>query len=370
MSSVALSRLLAFVAASASLALAQDPTSTPTPLADKHFNYPDQPYQADPDNGVRGTQSGFNICNSTTQNQDSLCQTAFLDFLDDFCLWSAPKPDSTIGETEHEEVAWCTQPKHGTRLIPAGALQGVQFIKTPGYLQVTGFIDQTKINLQADDFGGELDPHGADLRGNPLGGLVYSNNLPSKSGDNNTYTQVIEWHNFMGSNQFCMKVCDPADPQAPQLCQHIYDRIGVQYNCPSQPTNGTFEVCEGENQDPPGIFTSNGQVMTYTQPPESLGAITIQPYTVRMPASSNCVTFQSSDLYKALPTPSGASSASGASAIGTGASGRPVSGSATRTGSGAGPTATGAADTNAANTLKISAFATVFGALFAAAFLS
>ena len=81
----------------------------------------------------------------------------------DWCVWSAPKPGSTIGDTEHEEVAWCTKPGRGTRLIPAGAITGLQFIKTKSYLQIVGFIDQTKINLAADDFGGELDPHGADL---------------------------------------------------------------------------------------------------------------------------------------------------------------------------------------------------------------
>lgn len=36
-------------------------------------------------------------------------------------------------------------------------------MRTPDYVQVVGFIDQTQINLQADDTGGELDPHGADL---------------------------------------------------------------------------------------------------------------------------------------------------------------------------------------------------------------
>lgn len=34
-------------------------------------------------------------------------------------------------------------------------------MRTPDYVQVVGFIDQTKINLAADDSGGELDPHGA-----------------------------------------------------------------------------------------------------------------------------------------------------------------------------------------------------------------
>ncbi len=81
----------------------------------------------------------------------------------DFCLWAPPAANSTISDTEGEEVAWCTKKGHGTRLIPSGALTGVQYIKAPGYLQVVGFIDQTQINLVSGDPGGELDPHGADL---------------------------------------------------------------------------------------------------------------------------------------------------------------------------------------------------------------
>ena len=99
-----------------------------------------------------------------------------------------------ISDTEGEEVAWCTKPGRGTRIIPDGALQGVQFMRTPDYVQVVGFIDQSKINIAADDFGGELDPHGADLRGNPMGGLVYST---AWSDSNDSYTQVIEWHKYV-----------------------------------------------------------------------------------------------------------------------------------------------------------------------------
>ena len=65
-------------------------------------------------------------------------------------------------------------------------------MRTPDYVQIVGFIDQTQLNLKSDDWGGEMDPHGADLRGNPLGGLVFSN---AWSGDNkNDYKQVIQWH--------------------------------------------------------------------------------------------------------------------------------------------------------------------------------
>lgn len=85
-------------------------------------------------------------------------------------MWAPPKPNSTIGDTEGQEVAWCTKPGHGTRIIPNGALTGAQLIKTPNYIQIVGFIDQTQINMAQGDYGGELDPHGADL----VGSIEYS----------------------------------------------------------------------------------------------------------------------------------------------------------------------------------------------------
>ncbi|KAL1695114.1 hypothetical protein GGG16DRAFT_45928 [Schizophyllum commune] len=313
---------------------AQDQSSFPeTPLASKTFSYPDGiPYQADTDtNLVRGGQAGYNLCNSTTEGDDSMCQTSFLNALDDFCLWAPSKKDSMISDTEGEEVAWCTKPGRGTRIIPDGALQGVQFMRTPDYVQVVGFIDQSKINIAADDFGGELDPHGADLRGNPMGGLVYST---AWSDSNDSYTQVIEWHNFMGGNAFCFKVCDPSKEHAADYCQHIYDRIGCAYNAPNNAQNGTFESCEGDNQDFPGVYTgSDGQTTTWTQPPESEGEISTIPFSAKVPASSNCQSFSSEELFKAAAS-SGASG-SGGSGSGSGASSTAGSSSADASGSNA-----------------------------------
>jgi len=126
-------------------ALAQ---STPTtPLASKKFEYTALPYQADTDDGERGHQTGYNICNSTTEGKDSLCQTAIINSIEDFCLWGPSEPNSEIGVIEGEAVAWCTKPGYGTRLIPKGALTGVQFIKTPDYVQVTGIINQDQSTL-------------------------------------------------------------------------------------------------------------------------------------------------------------------------------------------------------------------------------
>ncbi|KAF5327295.1 hypothetical protein D9619_003916 [Psilocybe cf. subviscida] len=364
----------------ASLANAQQITGTfpPVPLASKGpYVYPSgisenkeggaYPYKVDTDIGlIRGTQFGYNICNSTTQNQNSLCQTSWLNGLDDFCLWAPSEPGHVVGDIEGEMIAWCTKPGHGTRLIPAGALKGVQFMKTSDYVQVVGFIDQTAINIMAGDWGGEMDPHGADLRGNPMGGLVFSSGYQNK--------QVIEWHNFMGNDIFCFKACDPAGPNAKHFCEHKFDRIGCRFNAPNTAQNGTFEACLGDNQDFPGTWTApDGKVMTYTQPPESLGAIMTEPYPVRIPRSSSCTQFESASVYTGLPTPGGAAPSTQPS--GSASSGAVSSGSAsTTTGSASSSPTAGASSTNGssppaatgngASTLAISGAAGMMGVVF------
>jgi hypothetical protein len=142
-----------------------------------------------------------------------------------------------------------------------------------------------------------LDPHGADQRGNPLGGLLFSNAFAASNGNANSYVQAIEWHNFMGGGQFCLKACDPSRPNAAHYCEHIYDRIGCQFNAPAAYAPNVFESCLGDSQDFPGVYTSNGQVLTYQQPPESLGPIVSVGYTARIPASSQCTPGVSSNLY-------------------------------------------------------------------------
>lgn len=69
-------------------------------------------------------------------------------------MWSSSKPEDTVGESEAREVAWCTKPGHGTRVIPAGAITGAQWLYAKDYIQVVGFIDQTQVDLAASDQGG------------------------------------------------------------------------------------------------------------------------------------------------------------------------------------------------------------------------
>jgi len=360
MSRSALSAILAFAAVS-KFAFAQPDPADPTPLVDKTYAYPSGiPYQVDYNTAaIRGPQVGYNICNSTTENQQSLCQTSMVNHIDDFCLWAPPIPNSTIGDTEQEEVAWCTKPGHGTRLIPNGALQGVQVLVTSAYIQITGFIDQTQVNMAADDYGGELDPHGADLRGNPLGGLMYSNAFPSNGGNNNSYQQVIDWTNFMGGSAFCMTICDPATSSANQsaYCQNIYDRMGCSYNMPSNAQNGTFEVCESDLKTPAGLYVTGGVTMTYSQPASGVVA---PPYTPIVPSSSNCVSYNSAVLYSAIAsvTPTGKSSSASATGTVKPSTGTGSSGAASPTQSGG------------AVALGVSTVAGIAGTLFAVLFLS
>ncbi|KAF5374201.1 hypothetical protein D9758_004626 [Tetrapyrgos nigripes] len=337
------------------------------PLVDKDVPYTAIPYRVDTHTDGRGPQSGYNICNSTTEGQDSLCQTGFqLDdrthahavlvpadtscSLADFCIFAPPEPDSLVGPTEHSAVAYCTKPGRGTRLIPEGTLRGVQLVQSPGYIQIVGHIDQTRLNVQAGDDGGELDSGGADGRGNPIGGLIYSNAFPSNGGNNDTFQQARRWTLFLGANLFCIKACDPTQPNGRALCEHIYDRIGCYYNAPSNAEEGVFEHCDGDDMRPVGQYIGpNGENLTWTQPPESEGPITNIPYEPTPAASRNCVRYASQDLYSQLNNfrAEGASlsssSASASAASGTGSQASGVNPS--RTGaSGANPSSTGSSN--------------------------
>jgi len=237
--------------------------------------------------------------------------TSWLMRMIDFCLWGSPTPSGEIGNIEASVVAYCTKPGHGTRVMPAGTLKSVQFMRTSAYVQVSGKFDQRGIGLTANDTGGELDPHGADLAGNPLGGLVFSNSLPTSQG---IITQGENWSCFVGSGLFCMKVCDN-NIKEPNYCQNIYDLIGCAYNMPSDSyTRSDFTDCQGDLQLPPGIYVENGQTMTWSQP-ESLSPSNTMPWQPAVPASSSCSTYTSAQIYaQETGSVDGSTTASGSAA--------------------------------------------------------
>ncbi|RDB26301.1 Endo-1,4-beta-xylanase A [Hypsizygus marmoreus] len=204
-------------------------------------------------------QYGINSC-GTSSSQTSKCQTAWMNSAEDFCLWGPPQPDSTVGDTEHENVAWCTKSGRGTRVIPNGALKGVHFVRTHEYVQVTGVGDFTKLNIKKGDSGGELDNRGADGNGNPSGGLVYGNTFGNG-------TQYHEWTSFMSDSEFCFRAC--TGPDATRNCNHIYDLMGCTWNIPANYEAGKFENCDGNNDLPMGVYGTSTwhQGVSPTLPP-------------------------------------------------------------------------------------------------------
>ncbi|KAK0546249.1 hypothetical protein OC846_002685 [Tilletia horrida] len=223
-------------------------------------------------------QTGTNQCKQwMPSSQDSLCQNAFINSASDFCLWASRTPGA-IGDTERDEVSWCTKPGYGTRVIPDGTLASVHFVKTPTYVQVTGTGDFTKMNIVANDPGGELDPHGADGNGNPIGGLVYTNAF------NGQYQQIHQWTNFMSATEYCFKACIDADDAETQ-CNHVYDVQGCEWNMPANYGDG-FEQCLGEPALYPGVY---GQSTFYqAQDADADDYVNNAPPPHPAPASSSC----------------------------------------------------------------------------------
>ncbi|GAA6021779.1 hypothetical protein JCM8202_004347 [Rhodotorula sphaerocarpa] len=202
-------------------------------------------------------QYGYNDCGKYKDSPSSKCQTLWINSVNDFCLYAPPKT-ATIGDSERYEVSWCTKAGHGTRLIPAGALKSAHFIRTKRYIQISGTGDFTKMKIGRGDAGGELDPHGADGNGNPIGAVVLTNAFSGK------LEQVKEWHQFIGANKFCIRICRNDDPDNWKWCNHIYDTEGCYWSDPARYGSG-FDTCAADTVVmPPGEYKlSNGHTSTF-----------------------------------------------------------------------------------------------------------
>ncbi|THH03063.1 hypothetical protein EW145_g6560 [Phellinidium pouzarii] len=229
--------------------------------------------------------------------------------VDDFCLYAPPEPgpSSTIGETERIEVAWCMKSGTGARLIPDGTIQGAHFVQTPDYVQITGVGDLTKLNIPSGDSGGELDPHGADGNGNPIGGLVFSSAFGQLQ-------QLHEWTNFMSDSEFCFRGCKDG-PNAPALCEHIYDVMGCMWNMPANYDSGVFEDCAGDTGEPMGVYGSS----TFHQGDPST------PPAHPIPSSSQCTSLSTIGSDAAVSTTASGSQSTTVSTTTTSSSSRPSS---------------------------------------------
>jgi hypothetical protein len=146
-----------------------------------------------------------------TRPCSATCQTAYINSVEDFCLWGPPAPNSSVADDEEIMVAYCKAALVRKAVVCVGMLtlrrhpttrdeeysRGCYHWRTHGRdsrlvsiagssplgcslnsdlssfnsVQITGVGDLTKLDLATGDQGGELDPHGATGNGNPVGGL-------------------------------------------------------------------------------------------------------------------------------------------------------------------------------------------------------
>ncbi|KAK7030886.1 hypothetical protein VNI00_013996 [Paramarasmius palmivorus] len=233
----------------------------------------------------------------TAINQTSDARLLSINSVDDFCIFAPPEVNE-IGNSEAFEVAWCTKARNNARVIPDGTLTGVSFLKTDFYVQVMGYGDFTKLNVAANDAGGELDPHGAEGLGNPIGGNVTVN-------INGEDKNIEEWMMFISYNQFCLRACINANStySAAAMCEHKLDVMGCNFVMPGNYNfDGSFESCDADVAYPPGWYpeVAGGQTSYSKFEQYWTGVVGGQTFTVgdtvtpgsafSTPSSSNCKT--------------------------------------------------------------------------------
>ncbi|KAJ7928291.1 hypothetical protein B0H13DRAFT_2548699 [Mycena leptocephala] len=233
-------------------------------------------------------------------------------------------------------------------------------MRTSACIQIVGFIDSIALGLSSTDTGGELDPHGADLQGNPLVYYLDTNFSPDGG---KTPGQVHNWNSFVGNGFNSIT--------SPDYCENRYDLVGCDYNMPSALQNNTYLDCEGDLQTPVGTYVTNGQTLTWSMPDP---LTTDPPYTPVVPASSQCTTFSSQQLFANLGGGSAGASGSSAGATSAGGSSNPTgsgggAASGGKTSSGANASATGSSGALPSTSLPVRALLIVFGGFLAGAMM-
>ncbi|KNZ48398.1 hypothetical protein VP01_569g6 [Puccinia sorghi] len=255
-------------------------------------------------------QYGYNQC-GTKASPDSRCQNVHIKSASDFCLFGlrssayhhlefgcllAPR-FAGVSETERDAVSYCTQPTHGTRLIPPGTFTLRYYEES--YHDVRSLVPlrhhSTMFRLLAEEISQRLMfrrmtmeekwvgyhlPHKTtlyvnwDARGNPVGefiilhmpgGVVFGNG-----------NQFVQWTEFLLPDEFCIRACYNG-PDAWRYCNHIcgcplvvvffsldgpelsHDLMACRWNIPGDYGPG-FDSCKGKDVPRPmGECEQTGQ---------------------------------------------------------------------------------------------------------------
>lgn len=111
----------------------------------------------------------------------------------------------------------------------------------------------------------------------------------------------------MSATEFCVRACKDSSSAA-KTCNHIYDIMGCEWNMPGNYAQGVFENCVGDSAQAMGIYGSS----TFHQGDPAT------PAAHPAPKSSSCSAVSS--IGNAPVTTSVASTNTGTSAVGSGAS--------------------------------------------------
>ncbi|WFD02936.1 hypothetical protein MOBT1_001625 [Malassezia obtusa] len=244
--------------AAASQAAAQNTAPNDSPKF--NFGKADPNYPGVVAQGKNGPTNPKSPKLNTPVNQKSMSRLISINSVDDWCTFGPPDNSKEMGDVEAEVVAYCTKPRNNARVIPDGTVTAAHFVKTDLYVQIMALGDFTKINFKEGDSGGELDPHGATNKGNPVGGNVTSN----ITGKDVFYE---EWMNYVGHNIMCFRVCIAGSEKAPPKteCQHSLDEVGCNWIMPGDYSPDKFDSCEADPAYPPGIYVSDGSTSSFQQ---------------------------------------------------------------------------------------------------------
>ncbi|CAO3643252.1 unnamed protein product [Mucor hiemalis] len=93
----------------------------------------------------------------------------------EFCSFVPPKAGDDVGGTENDGIPNCTNTTLGGALFPSGFIKTAHYVKESSYVQVTGTINRSAYNLNANDGGGQYDNR--DIDGVTCNGYKYFVNL-------------------------------------------------------------------------------------------------------------------------------------------------------------------------------------------------
>lgn len=93
----------------------------------------------------------------------------------EFCSFVPPKAGDDVGATENDGIPKCTNTSLGGELFPTGFIKTAHYVKEASYVQVTGTINRSAYDLNANDGGGQYDNR--DIDGVTCNGYKYFVNL-------------------------------------------------------------------------------------------------------------------------------------------------------------------------------------------------